>query len=96
LRSKRVHSLCCDLSRVSNLKRHRKATSFDARDIDQIADQAVHPSNRALNALNVPTNRLHGIRVRHFLPDERRRGAHNIQHISQVVAHDAEKIIPRS
>jgi catalase (peroxidase I) len=55
------------MSRVSNLTHHPKSAGFDARDIDQISDEAVHPSTRPLNALSVPEHVFDVILPRHSL-----------------------------
>ncbi len=82
------------MSRISNLTNHPKSAGFDARDIDQISDEAVHPSTRPLNALSVPKHVFDVILPRHSCLDERRGTDHCIQHTPQVVANEAQKLVP--
>ena len=94
MRLKGIDGLRHDLNRVSNFTHYRKSSGFDARDIDQTSDEAVHPSTRPLNALSAPEHVFDVILPRHSCRDERRGADHCIQHIPQVVANEAEKLVP--
>jgi hypothetical protein len=95
LRLERVYSLRHDMSRVSSLNCHRKCAAFNTRDIDEVSDKAVHPSSRPLNTLSMHEHLLGGILPRDFRGDQGRGSDHRMQHIPQVVAHGAQKLIPR-
>ena len=77
-----VHGFGHDRRRIADLTRHRQCASFDARDVDQVSDQAVHPRSRTLDTPGVSRDLLHDICLQGAFFYERRGSDDPIEEIS--------------
>jgi hypothetical protein len=91
---KGVDRLAHDLRRVADLARQCKGARFDTGDIQQVSDEAIHPSTQSLNALGIREHLLHVLFSRHLLPDEHGISDDSIEQIAQIVAHDPQELVP--
>ena len=76
---------------VGLLARHGQCTGGDAGDIDEVADQTLHPDAAADDAARVRGRLVPGW----HLFDQRRKTQDDSEHVTQVVADDGEYLVAR-
>jgi hypothetical protein len=81
------------VSWITQLTRHRQHAGFDARDIDEITDQPIHPSAGSLDVLRMRHDAVNVILPRDVSRDHRGETDHAAQNVAQVVADDPKERI---
>ena len=74
----------------------RQAPRLDAREVEEVADQAVHAVAGALDRLDLAARPPLLVRRQVGFQQERARREHDPQRIAQIVRHDRQQVLPRA
>ena len=75
-------------------RRHGQLAGVNTGDIDQVANQAIHSSDVPVNALSTRASLFALFGLRGSFRDQCRGGDERAEQVTEVVTHDAEKVVP--
>ena len=88
-----IHRLGEQRRRIAEGRCHRELAGVNARDVDQVSDQPVHPGGVALNALRPREGLFPRLVFGGDLREVRRAEDDPAKQIAQVVADDAQEVV---
>ena len=95
-RVQRLHALAQQLGDAVRRALDREPPGLDAREVEQVAQQALHAVRRAVHRFDVAPDALAGLVVGQRLEQQRAAHQHAGERIAQIVRDDTEQVLARA